>query len=169
VIFWLLSFSWAEVSCPKKDLYAKGLDAYTILIEEEPVSLRFSLDFTAGDPEREIWRVLLVDCGREKALNSFEAFVLESQYLVDLGTEWQKVDPWRWKERWKHRRKISQQEKEAAKGYVHFLRTLERETGVAVRWNPQGHVLAKGMISTARGSDLIADYVSIVWDLGTFY
>ena len=159
----------AEASCPKTDLYAKGLDAYTILIEEEPVSLHFSLDFTAGEPEREIWRELLLDCGREKATDAFEVFVFESQYLVDLGREWQEIDPWRWKERWKHRREISAQEKEAAKRYVHFLRTLERETGIAVRWNPKAHLLGKGMISTARGSDLVADYVSIVWELGTFY
>lgn len=158
-----------EASCPRTDLYAKGLDAYTILIEEEPVSLHFSLDFTAGEPEREIWRELLLDCGREKAADAFEVFVFESQYLVDLGTEWQEIDPWRWKERWKYRRKISAQEKEAAKRYVHFLRTLERETGIAVRWNPKAHILVKGMISTARGSDLVADYVSIVWALGMFY
>ena len=161
----MISLGMAGITCPKMDLYAKELDAYTIVIEDKPVSLSFQLDFEKGAEAREIWRELLHDCGRPRAAGAFEDFVSRAEELSQLGADWQNLDWWRRKEHWILRKKISEQERRVATDYVRFLRVLEQETGIAVRWKPKSHPLIKGMVSTARGSDLVADYVGAVWEL----
>lgn len=165
MIFWLSSLVWAEIFCPQTDLYAKELDAYTIVIDDIPVSLHFQLDFAGGAQARDTWRALLRACGRNEAEQAFEDFVSATKSLSALGFQWQSLDWWRRKQHWILRKKIAEQEKIVARSYVHFLRILQQETGIAVRWKPKSHPLVKGMVSTARGSDLIADYVAIVWRL----
>ena len=66
MIFWLFSLVWAQTTCPQTDLYAKGLDAYTIVIAEKAVSLNFQIDFSSEEEPYQIWRELLKDCGRSK-------------------------------------------------------------------------------------------------------
>ena len=163
-MIWLLGIHLAlGQSCPTTDIYAKGLDSYTIIIEEEPISLQFKLEFSQGEKARDVWRSVLTDCGKEMVLLAFEDFVQAGQVLSQLGEEWQELSWWKWKQRYLLRREISKQEKEVAEEYVRFLRVLKQETGIAVRWKPKSHPLVKGMISTAGGSDLVADYVEAVW------
>ena len=101
---------WAQTTCPQTDLYAKGLDAYTIVIAEKAVSLNFQIDFSSEEEPYQIWRELLKDCGRSKASNPFESFVASVEQLSQLGADWQQLEWWRRREHWKLRKRISSQE-----------------------------------------------------------
>ena len=166
MIFLLLSMvSWA-VPCPKEDLYAVGLNAYVIKVEERELSLEMKVE-TGRLSEQDVvdqWRALLQSCQKKAPQVAFESFLERTEELFVLGEEFQEQPFWALRSRRKIRLEIREKERDTALSYASFLQTLQRETGIAVKWKKDEHILAQGVISTARGSDLVADYIVQMWE-----
>jgi len=162
VIFFAIQLAFA---CPSEDLYAVGLNAYVIQVEGEALSLE--MDIAAGKlSDRDVvtqWRRILRSCDKRPPIKAFEYFIGLTDRLYELGEEFQATALWQLQKRYLIRKSITQTERDVALSYANFLRVLQRETGIAVRWNKEEHFLAQGVISTARGSDLVADYVVQMW------
>ena len=155
-----------SAECPREDIYAVGLNAYILTLDEEEMSLEMRVE-EGRLSEREVvqkWRDILYSCREDNVLAAFEHFVQETDKLYNLGVQFNKTPRLAILERRRIRLEIRRFERIVALSYVDFLRSLQQETGIAVRWNKQGHFLAEGMISTAGGSDLVADYIERVWE-----
>ena len=155
-----------SAECPGEDIYAVGLNAYVLTIDEEEMSLEMRVE-EGQLSERKVvqtWRAMLQSCQKENVQVAFELFIQQTDNLYKLGLQFQNTPIWSILERRQIRLEIRKVERLVALLYVDFLRSLQQETGVAVRWNKKGHILTEGMISTAGGSDLVADYVERVWE-----
>ena len=161
--FFLTVICWA---CPNHDLYAVGLNAYVVEIDGEALSLEMPVERgrLSKQPVVDSWRKILVSCDKENVHEAFEYFVGRTDYLHELGEEFQTQSVWRISRKRVLRKEIRKTEKGVAFAYADFLRTLQRETGSAVLWNRDSHPLVQGLISTARGSELVADYVVQMWE-----
>ena len=165
VLMLAVQLAWSS-ECPRQDIYAVGLNAYVLRLGEEELSLEMRLD-EGRLSQREVvgvWRDTLQNCEKDSIQGSFEAFVQQTDKLYDLGLRFKNTPFWAVLERRRARLEIRDMERVVALSYVAFLRAMQKETGIAVRWNKEDHLLVEGMISTAGGSDLVADYVERVWD-----
>jgi hypothetical protein len=145
---------WAD--CPNHDLQTYRLDAYAIEVDNTVVN--FTLSIENEDvvlPDLVVWEELLLACDAQRTLVKFEDWKGSWKSLIDLGLELHQRSIWR---RGQIRRQIRKQETEIALGYAQMLRALERETGISVLWD-MSHPLAKGMVSSGRGSEKIYRYI----------
>ena len=164
---WLLQIAWG-VNCPTSDLYADGLNAYAIVIDGQSWNFQLGTDIQdwSDIQERPVvqqWEQLFQACQADTTQNIFEQWLRDWLHLIKLGQHFHNESKWHFYQRYLLRREIRQYERTVALGYVEFLRALQLETGIAVRWDLDASFWSKGMISTAGGSDLIADYVYRVW------
>ena len=149
------------MDCPTSDIYAVGLDAYTLEVQGERVS--FVLREEVDPHVVSFWTELLFQCGAVETGVTFAKWSGHWVDLLDLGGEFHDLKVWQWKQRYILRRKIRDMENTIALEYVEFLRGLQLETGIKVCWKKGSHPLIKGMISTGGGSELVADYVESTW------
>ena len=151
---------WAE--CPSQDLRTHRLDAYAIEVDNTVIHFTLSVhNEEVVYPDLAVWEELLRSCGAQRTLVRFEDWKRSWKELIDLGLELHQRSIWR---RGKVRRQIRKQEVEVALGYAQMLKALELETGVSVLWD-MSHPLAKGMVSSARGSEKIYRYIEVQYDV----
>ena len=152
--------------CPREDIYAVGLNAYILRLGEDELSLEMRVDDGRLSDRQVIqsWKNILHSCQQDNVQDAFDLFVSQTDELYNLGIQFTKTPIWSILERRKVRLEIRDLERVVALSYADFLRVMQREIGIAVRWNKEGHILARGMISTAGGSDLVADYIESVWE-----
>ena len=157
-----LGLNLAEAdNCPNGDLFAHRLDAYSIQLPQE--TIRFRLIEENGEvvnPALIPWEQFLQECGAPLTLSASNQWVESWSNLIRLGVELNNTPIWR---KYRVRKEVREQERLIALQYASLLRSLELETGISVRWNPDEHWLADGMISTARGSDKVFDYIEIIY------
>lgn len=143
--------------CPKHDLYAHKLDAYTIELDDGLVEFKITVNIDGvQEPDINRWQTVLQDCKAERSILAFEEWQQLWDDLSALGTAYQTA---KWIQKFRLRKEIRQAEKEVAIQYARMLQSLERETGISVLWNATGHPLAKGMVSAGRGSAKVYDYI----------
>ena len=148
-------------TCPTGDIFAYKLDAYSLVLPSGKVRFRLiEDDGSIVNPALNPWQTFLEDCGAPVTLSASVEWEESWMKLVRLGKRANDVYFWN---RFKIRREIRELERAIALQYASLLRSLELETGIAVRWNVDEHWLADGMISTARGSDRVYDYIDIVY------
>ena len=73
----MIIWSWLALAsaedCPKHDLYAHKLDAYTIEIGDQHVQFRLVVDEEkVVKPEVELWTTVLLACRADETLSKFE-------------------------------------------------------------------------------------------------
>lgn len=151
---------WAE--CPNQDLRTHRLDAYAIEVDNTVVDFTVSVDNEeVVHPDLTVWKELLASCDAQSTLVKFEDWKRSWENLIDLGLELHQVSIWH---RRSVRRQIRKQEVEVALGYARMLKALELETGISVLWD-MNHPLAKGMVSSGRGSEKIYRYIEVQYNV----
>jgi hypothetical protein len=153
-------------ACPKEDLYAVGLNAYVIQVGQHELSLEMKVERgrLSNQPVVDQWREMLNSCSQEKPIQFFDDFIQKTDHLYLLGEKFQNQPKWSLRKRRAIRLMIKETERETALSYATFLLILQQYTGIAVKWDKEAHFLAPGMISTAGGSELVADYVIQMWE-----
>ena len=161
-IFFWLNLSLAETKvCPMGDLFAHRLDAYSIQLPQEVIHFKLVVDNgVVINPALQSWEQFLRECEAPRTLAASKQWVESWSELILLGIKLKKTPVWR---RYKIHIQIKTQERLIALEYASLLRSLELETGVSVLWNSDEHWLAEGMVSTARGSDKVYDYIEIIY------
>lgn len=159
---WFIFGVWALADeCPQSNLYADGLDVYSIVLHEQTLTLYFSTQDSASFQQAsEQLRSLFQVCEAKDTLRLLEALEAEQQSLRNLGIQRDQQTIFT---KWTLRQRILEQEQQTALAYARMLESLERETGIAVLWNLQESPRVRGMISTARGSERIVDYIEIMY------
>ena len=162
----LLAIISTSKACPQKDLYAVGLNAYVVEVENHELSLEMTVDVgrLSEKSDVETWRQILTSCAQEKPISAFDDFINETDLLYLLGEAFQKQPKLSLYKRRLIRLTIREKEREVALSYASFLLSFQSYTGIAVKWDKDSHFLAPGMISTAGGSELVADYVIRMWE-----
>ena len=153
------------LACPNQDLHPVGIDPYVIQVGDKVLSLRMDADDEplSDKPVVSEWQQILDSCNKEPPAILFTEFVRNTDELYGLGIEYSGLPFWSVPKKIDVRRQIREQERNTALSYAYFLQSFQRETGVAVTWDPSAHPLAQGMISTARGSEFVADYIILMW------
>ena len=161
---WLTFGSWALADeCPQTNLHADGLNVYSIVLHEQTLTLYFSTqESTSFQQASEQLRSLFQVCNANETLRHLDALEAEQQSLRNLGIQRDQQTIFT---KWTLRQRILEQEQQTALAYARMLESLERETGIAVLWNVQESPRVRGMISTARGSERIVDYIEIMYPL----
>lgn len=161
---WFIFGVWAFANeCPRTNLYADGLDVYSIVLHEQILTLYFSTqDPTSFQRAIEQLRSLFQSCEANETVRYLNTLEVEQQSLRNLGLQREQKTLWT---KWTLRRRILEQEQQTALAYARMLESLERETGIAVLWNVQESPRVRGMVSTARGSERIVDYIEIMYGL----
>ena len=78
------------------------------------------------------------------------------KYLSGLGVDYQSASG---SKSGRLKREIRQVEETIVIQYAQMLHRLGLETGISVLWNVDKHPLAKGMVSTGRGSPKVYNYI----------
>ncbi len=161
-LFFLIQTSLA---CPKQDIHPVGIDPYVIKVGDKVLSLDMDIDDKplSSKPVVKEWQQLLASCNEEPPTVLFRDFVRNSDNLYALGIEYSDLPFWALRKKIALRKQIRELERNTALSYAYFLKSFQLETGVAITWDPEAHPLAQGMISTARGSEFVADYIIIMW------
>ena len=157
MIFWFWTSGVNAVECPKSDLYAYKLDAYTIELGEQQIQFRMVVkESSVIQPEVELWAAVLTACNANGTLGTFTQWQGSWNSLENLGVQYQTA---KWKQKFQLRKDIRNLEREIVIQYAEMLHHLELETGISVLWNVEEYPLAKGMVSAGRGSPKVYQYI----------
>lgn len=159
---WLtIGLKGVAAECPQTNLFASGLDVYSVVLFEETLRFQFSVqDQVVYRQSVGEWRQMLQSCNAKETLTRLSDWEEQQLILQRLGVQRETLSLGK---RWMLRRRILEQEKITALAYAHMLEILEKETGIAVLWNLTETPRTRGMVSTARGSERIADYIQIMY------
>lgn len=160
--FWIACFwAHAEVECPKADLRADGLDVYRIIVEDNILSFRFQPnDVVELETSIAHWESMLDACGAKRTKQSFQVWKRELMELRTLGLMYSGQGMLN---KIKTRKQIRVQERRTVLLYAKMLDILEKEVGIAVVWDLENYRRTKGLVSSARGSARIVDYINVMY------
>ena len=162
-LWFTLSLSALAAECPQTNLFVDGLDVYSVILPEQTLTFRFSIqDRVAYQHSIDYWRKMLQSCHANKTLKEVDTWEAQQQILEELGMKREATVVLG---RWKIRKEISVQERRTALAYAQMLESLEKETGITVLWDLQHVPRARGMVSTARGSERVVDYIRIMYGI----
>jgi hypothetical protein len=155
-----------SIACPQTELHPVGIDPYVIQVGEKELSLVMEAGEEALSSKSVVaeWYQILDSCNKDVPIAKFNNFVRNSDHLYEVGKEYSMLPFWTIRKKIDLRKIIREKERTTALSYAYFLESLQQETGIAVTWDPTAHPLAQGMISTARGSEFVADYIILMWE-----